>query len=90
MGLEQGAWGERDVQWGLPLWSHVALIITVFLSHPLTALCACAVLPIQSSGFFSKLVSIFKALGFPGTRTGSPEVMAGLALLSLPVLCTSC
>ncbi|KAM4766545.1 alpha-mannosidase 2x isoform 1-T1 [Cyanocitta cristata] len=28
----------------------------------------------KSSGFFSKLVSMFKALSFPGTRTGSPEV----------------
>ncbi|XP_071670000.1 alpha-mannosidase 2x isoform X6 [Patagioenas fasciata] len=28
----------------------------------------------KSSGFFSKLASMFKALGFPGARTGSPEV----------------
>lgn len=41
MGLEQGAWGEQDMQWGLSLWSHVTLIITVFLSHPLAALCVC-------------------------------------------------
>lgn len=90
MGLEQGAWGEQDVQWALSLWSHVALIITVFLSNPLAALYACAVPPIQSSSFFSKLVSMFKALSFPDTRTGSPEVMASLAVLTLPVLCTSC
>ena len=70
--------------------SHAALVITVLLSHPLAALYACAMSPIQSSSFFSKLVYMFKALGFPGTRTGSPEVTAGLAPLSLPVLCTSC
>lgn len=45
--------------------------------------------PTQSSGFFSKLASVLKALGFPGARTGSPEVTAGLAPPSLPVLCSS-
>lgn len=70
--------------------SHTALVITVFLSRPLAALYACAMSPIQSSSFFSKLTSMFKALGFSGARTGSPEVTAGLAPLSLPVSCTSC
>lgn len=70
--------------------SDAALVITVFLSRPLAALYACAMSPIQSSSFFSKLASVFKALGFPGARTGSPEVTAGLAPLSLPVSCTSC
>ncbi|KAM4661772.1 alpha-mannosidase 2x isoform 6-T7 [Amazona ochrocephala] len=31
----------------------------------------------QSSSFFSALASMFKALGFPGARTGSPEVQDG-------------
>ncbi|XP_074456795.1 alpha-mannosidase 2x isoform X12 [Larus michahellis] len=31
----------------------------------------------KSSGFFSKLASMFKAFGFPGSRTGSPEVQDG-------------
>lgn len=72
-------WEGGTVERGLSLQSHAALVITVFLSRPLAALYACAVSPIQSSGFFSKLASVFKALGSPGTRTGSPEVTAGLA-----------
>ncbi|XP_065544602.1 alpha-mannosidase 2x isoform X5 [Lathamus discolor] len=31
----------------------------------------------QSSSFFSTLASMFKALGFPGARTGSPEAQDG-------------
>ncbi|XP_061856079.1 alpha-mannosidase 2x isoform X3 [Colius striatus] len=31
----------------------------------------------KSSSFFSKLTSMFKALGFPGAGTGSPEVQDG-------------
>uniref|UniRef100_A0A8B9TDL7 Alpha-mannosidase n=1 Tax=Anas platyrhynchos TaxID=8839 RepID=A0A8B9TDL7_ANAPL len=31
----------------------------------------------KSSSFFSKLASVFKALGFPGARTGSPEAQDG-------------
>ncbi|XP_054024882.1 alpha-mannosidase 2x [Dryobates pubescens] len=31
----------------------------------------------KSSSFFSKLASVFRALGFPGARTGSPEIQDG-------------
>lgn len=86
-----GVWGGWDRGVGSVLVrSHATLVITVFLSRHLPALYACAMSPIQSSGFFSKLASMFKAFGFPGSRTGSPEVTAGLAALSLPVSCTSC
>lgn len=76
----------------VPLRGHavVTLLITVFSSCHLVALHPCTLSPVQSSGFFSKLASMLKALGFPGARTGSPEVTAGPAPPWLPVSCSSC
>ena len=68
----------------------ITLLIMVFSSCHLVALHPCTLSPVQSSGFFSKLASVLKALGFPGARTGSPEVTAGPASPLPPVSCTSC
>nr|XP_013806512.1 PREDICTED: alpha-mannosidase 2x isoform X2 [Apteryx mantelli mantelli] len=40
----------------------------------------------KSSSFFSKLASMFKALGFPGIRTGSPEQVQDSRPISFPSL----
>lgn len=63
--------------------NHRVLIPSLVALDPRT------IAPTQSSSFFSKLASVFKALGFPGARTGSPEVTAGPALPP-PVSCSSC
>lgn len=87
---ERGVWGGQDCVAGSaprvgarsPC-NHRVLIPSLVALDPRT------ISPTQSSSFFSKLASVFKALGFPGARTGSPEVTAGPALPP-PVSCSSC